>query len=281
MADLNILSASCLLRSSIEIKASYMMRSAVDFLPRIIMMLTNFATSRLPYFGSGNTSRFAAPARRMALASGALGGLGAVLRAALLAAGHARGVERAADDVIADTRQVLHAPAADHYDRVFLQVVPDPRDIRRDLEAVGEPHAGDFPESRVRLLRGGRVDADAHTPLLRTPLHRRRLRLPSYRLATVMDELIDSRHGSPSPRRATKLQRYNRDALSCQRFSGHIRAPRPAGRAPRRPAAPLHYPATATESSESPVSATGGVKDSTLSSDFTASPPGVSTSTRV
>ncbi len=41
-----------------------MICSAVDFLPQIIMMLTNFATNRLPYFGSGNTSRFAAPARR-------------------------------------------------------------------------------------------------------------------------------------------------------------------------------------------------------------------------
>src|SRR5262249_15938567 len=155
MADLNILSASCLLRSSIEIKASYMMRSAVDFLPRIIMMLTNFATSRLTYFGSGNTSRFAAPARRMALASGALGGLGAVLRAALLAAGHARGVERAADDVIADTRQVLHAPAADHYDRVLLQVVPDPLDIRRVLPAASEPSCVDFPGKRLRRLPAG------------------------------------------------------------------------------------------------------------------------------
>src|SRR5262245_453367 len=59
-----------------------------------------------------------------------------------------------------------------------------------------------------------------------------------------MDELIDSRHGSPSPRRATKLQRYNRDALSCQRFSGHIRAPRPAGQSPATacsaPALPGH-----------------------------------------
>src|SRR5215813_13095536 len=112
MADLNILSASCLLRSSIDTSASYMIRSAVDFLPRIIMMLTNFATSRLPYFGSGKTSRLAAPARRMALASGALGSLGPVLRTALLAARHARGVECAADDVIADTRQILHASAA-------------------------------------------------------------------------------------------------------------------------------------------------------------------------
>ena len=68
MAVLNIFSASCLLRSSTAVMASYMIRSAVDFLPRIIMMLTNLATSRLPYFGSGSTSRFAAPARRMAYA---------------------------------------------------------------------------------------------------------------------------------------------------------------------------------------------------------------------
>ena len=49
--------------------ASYMMRSAVDFLPRSIMMLMNFVTSRLPNFGSGSTSRLAAPARRMAYAA--------------------------------------------------------------------------------------------------------------------------------------------------------------------------------------------------------------------
>src|SRR5690349_173892 len=223
MAVLNIFSASCLLRSSTAVIASYMMRSAVDFLPRIIMMLTNFATSRLPYFGSGNTSRFAAPARLIALGRPALGGLGAVLRAALLAAGHARGVERAADDVIADARQVLHSAAADHDDRVLLQVVADPRDIRGHLEPVRQPDPRHFPESGVRLLRRRRVHANAHAALLRTPLHRGRFRLPPDRLATVMDELIDSRHSSPPPRRATKLQRYNRDALSCQTFSGHTR----------------------------------------------------------
>src|SRR6516165_8079770 len=210
MADLNILSASCLLRSSIDTRASYMIRSAVDFLPRIIMMLTNFATSRLPYFGSGNTSRFAAPALLIVLCRSALGGFGAVLRAALLAAGHARGVERAADDVIADARQVLHAAAADHDDRVLLEVVPDARDVRGHLEPVRQPDARHFPEGGVRLLRRRRVHANAHAALLRTPLHRGRLRLPPYRLATAMDELIDSRHSSPPPRRATKLQRYNR-----------------------------------------------------------------------
>src|SRR6185369_12893681 len=97
MAVLNIFSASCFDRSSTEVMASYMMRSAVDFLPRIIMMLTYFATSRLPYLGSGSTSRFAAPARLMVLAP-ALRRLGAVLRTTLLAARHPGGVERAADD---------------------------------------------------------------------------------------------------------------------------------------------------------------------------------------
>src|SRR5881628_229693 len=78
MAVLNILMPSCLDRSSMAAIASYMIRSAVDFLPRSIMMLMNFVTSRLPNFGSGSTSRLAAPVRRMA-DSGSLGRLGAVL----------------------------------------------------------------------------------------------------------------------------------------------------------------------------------------------------------
>src|SRR6266850_357090 len=172
MAVLNIFSASCLLRSSTGASASYMICSAVDFLPQIIMMLTNFATSREPYLGSGSTSRLAAPARRIRrlrpsapwrrtflggglcppsepppdrlrrqsrrsndkrAASGASGlrRLGAVLRAALLASGHPGRVERSADDVIADARQVLHAAATDHDDRVLLEVVSDAGDVRR------------------------------------------------------------------------------------------------------------------------------------------------------
>src|SRR5437660_2893199 len=210
MAVLNIFSASCLLRSSTAIMASYMIRSAVDFLPRIIMMLTNLATSRLPYFGSGSTSRRGAIARRMALCSSGLRRLGAVLRAALLAAGHAGGVERASDDVIADARQVLHAAAADHHDRVLLQVVTDTRDVRGDLLPVREPHAGHLAEGRVRLLGGRGVHADADAPLLGTRLHGGRLGLLAHRLTTVANELVNSRHRSPSPGTATKLSLYNR-----------------------------------------------------------------------
>src|SRR5262245_6828685 len=150
--------------------ASYMMRSAVLFLPPYIIMFTNFATSRLPCLGSGKISRRAAPARRT-LASAALRLLGAVLGAALLPPRHPGGVQRAPDDVIPDAGQVLHAAAADQHDRVLLQVVPDPGDVGSHLEPVGQPHPRYLPQRRVRLLRRGGVDPNAHPALLRTGLH--------------------------------------------------------------------------------------------------------------
>src|SRR6266513_1176405 len=148
-----------------------------------------------------------------------LGRLGAVLRAALLPPGHAGGVERAADDVVPDARQVLHATAADHHDRVLLEVVPDARDVGRHLHAVRQPYARHLAQGGVRLLRGGRVDADAHAPLLRARLHRGRLRLLPDRLATLANELVNCLHGSPSTGAATKPSLYNREALYCQPFS--------------------------------------------------------------
>src|SRR5216117_410898 len=195
-----------------------------------------------------------------------LGRLGAVLRATLLPPGDARGVEGPADDVVPDPGEVLDAATPDHHDRVLLEVVADARDVRGHLEAVGEPHPSDLPESRVRLLRRRRVDADTDAALLRARLHRGRLRLLPHRLATPSDQLVNGRHDSPSPETVAKPSLYNRGALTCQRCSH------------RSPS----YEAAATLPSASPVSATGGgVSESMLSSVFTASPPGVNTSTRV
>src|SRR5436305_11831194 len=89
--------------------------------------------------------------------------LRAVAAAGLLAAAHTLGVERAADDLVADAGQVLHPAAAEEHDRVLLEVVADARDVGRDLDAAAQPHAGDLAEGGVGLLRGARVDADADT----------------------------------------------------------------------------------------------------------------------
>src|SRR5215510_6667789 len=172
-----------------------MMRSAVLFLPPYIIMLTNFATSRLPCFGSGSTSRRTAPARRI-LASAPLGLLGPVLRPALLAPRDARGIERAADDVIANAGKILHAASPDQHDRVLLQIVSDPGNVRRDLEAIGQPDTRDLAERGIRLLRRRGVHTDTHAALLRAGFHGRRLGLLRRRLPPLSHELIDRRHGS-------------------------------------------------------------------------------------
>src|SRR5207245_8392579 len=85
---------------------------------------------------------------------------------ALLAVFDARGVERAADDVILDRRQVGDAATAHEHDGVLLQVVADPRDVRGDFHLIGEADSRDLPERGIRLLRGHGADDRADATLL-------------------------------------------------------------------------------------------------------------------
>src|SRR3954471_12960390 len=87
--------------------------------------------------------------------------LRAVAAAGLLAAAHALRVERATDDLVADTRQVLYTAAPHEHDRVLLQVVADAGDVGGHLDTGREPHARDLAQRRVGLLRRRRVDARA------------------------------------------------------------------------------------------------------------------------
>src|SRR6185295_7238051 len=119
------------------------MPSAVAFLPLNIRVFVNFETSLSLNLGSGRMRRFGTSLRRGMVVSG-LRALHAVLRTLAVAvhfvrrrrADRARGVERPADDVIADARQILHAAAADEDDRVLLEVVTLARDVARHFHAV-------------------------------------------------------------------------------------------------------------------------------------------------
>src|SRR3546814_16259229 len=62
-------------------------------------------------------------------------------------------IERAADDVVLHRREVLHAAATHQHHRVLLQVMADAGDVRGNLNAISQAHAGDLPKRRVRLLR--------------------------------------------------------------------------------------------------------------------------------
>src|SRR5918999_66062 len=142
--------------------------------------------------GSGVSGRrLAGPFRGILLFLLDLLALGPVARTGLPAVADALGVEGAADDLVADARQVLHPAAADEHDRVLLEVVADTRDVGGDLDAAGQPDPADLAQGRVGLLGRGRVDARADTPPLGRTLQRRRLGLLDLALAALADQLGD------------------------------------------------------------------------------------------
>src|SRR5437773_11585473 len=90
---------------------------------------------------------------------------GAVAAAGLLAVGNAEGVADAADNVIANARQIADTTATNKHDRVLLQVVAFAGNINGRFAAVGETHTGDFSQSGVRLLGRHRADDEANALL--------------------------------------------------------------------------------------------------------------------
>src|SRR3954449_4626654 len=165
-------------------------------------LLVTWVTRRERKTGSGSTARMVAAERR-GMKSLLL--LDAVLATALLAVGHAGGVQRAAHDLVAHARQILDAAATHEHDGVLLQVVALARDVGGDLHRAGDPHTGDLAQSRVRLLRRGRVDAGADAAALRggllllvalAGLQTRRGHLARLGLATLADELARCGHAA-------------------------------------------------------------------------------------
>src|SRR5687767_895168 len=123
--------------------------------------------------------------------------LRAVAAASLLAVADTLGVQRAANDLVAHAREVLHPAAAHEHHRVLLQVVADTRDVGGHLDATGEADASDLAQRGVRLLRRRRVDARADSAALGRTLQRRGLGLLDLVLAALADQLVDRGHGWP------------------------------------------------------------------------------------
>src|SRR3990170_2760138 len=181
------------------------MRSARPFLPFIISLTTKRSVVR-ESVGAYFSLRAIEMRRGMALYL--LGLLGAVQRATLLTVAHAGGIERAADDVVLDRRQVAHPPSPHEHDAVLLEVVADARDVGGEFLLVGETHARDLAKGRVRLLGRHRAHLEADATLLRgawdrlrtlaeaVPVlaHGRRLDLLEGTLAALAHELADRRH---------------------------------------------------------------------------------------
>src|SRR3954454_18716147 len=147
--------------------------------------------------------------------------LDAVHGTALLAVGHAGGVQRAAHDLVAHARQVLDAATAHEHYGVLLQVVALARDVGRDFDGAGDPHTCDLAQRRVRLLRRGRVDARADAAALRggllllvalAGLQTGRGHLARLGLATLADELARGGHAARDGSKRSGAARFRRAA---------------------------------------------------------------------
>src|SRR4051794_7544410 len=164
------------------------MLCAIERLPSSRTLFTSEVTSGELYTGSAISWRLpAGPLRGIS----ALLLLRAVAAAGLLAVADTLSVQRTPDDLVPNTRKVLHTAATHEHDRVLLQVVTDAGNVGRDLDAARQPNTGDLPKRGVRLLRRRRVDARADTAALRASLERRRLVLGPLALAPLAAQLLD------------------------------------------------------------------------------------------
>src|SRR5260370_19056322 len=120
--------------------------------------------------------------------------LRAVPASGLLAVADALSVQGAADDLVADAGKVPDPAAPHQHDGVLLQVVADTGDVGGDLDVTGQPDPRRLAQRRVRLPRGGRVDARADSAALRASLERRGLALGGLVLPTLADQLLDRGH---------------------------------------------------------------------------------------
>jgi hypothetical protein len=87
----------------------------------------------------------------------------AIPRTSLLAVLNALRIERATDDMVTHTGQILHAASADHNDRVLLQIMAFARNVGCYFHAARELHAGYLTERRIRLFWRGGIDAGTYS----------------------------------------------------------------------------------------------------------------------
>ncbi len=130
---------------------------------------------------------------------------GPVLRPSLATVIHACGIERPPNHVVPHPRKILHPTATDQHDRVFLEVVADARDIRRNLHPVRQSHTRDFPQRRIGFLGRLRINANANATFLRAVLKGRAGGFVSRRSPSSMNELAKRWHPEFSGTSACQL----------------------------------------------------------------------------
>ena len=107
---------------------------------------------------------------------------------------HTQRVERASNDVISDTRKVLHTTPANKHHGVLLQIVPYARDIGSNFHTVCQADTSDFAQGRVRLFGRRRIDTHTNPAFLRAALKCGSTRFFPNFLPSLPYQLVDCGH---------------------------------------------------------------------------------------
>jgi hypothetical protein len=85
--------------------------------------------------------------------------------AALLDTG---GIKNTTDNMITNTRKVLHTSTAEYHDGVFLEVMALTRNISGDFHTISQTDTGNLAKSGVRLLRSSSLNQETYPALKRS-----------------------------------------------------------------------------------------------------------------
>ncbi len=159
----------------------------------------NCATSRSLYLGSGRRSRLCGLFLLgiLGLSLDVFRSFGAVATTTLAAGIYPACIQGSTYHVVANPRKVLDPASPNENDGVFLEIMALSGNIGRHLDAIGQPNAGNFAQSGVRLFRCGGINSRANAPPLGTTIEGRSFSLPDSLSSTATDELIDRRQTKP------------------------------------------------------------------------------------
>lgn len=121
-----------------------------------------------------------------------------VLGSALFSIRNSVGVLSPSDYMIPYTRQVLNSSTSNKHHRVFLKVVTNAWDIRRDFISVCKTNSCDFSQSRVRFFGCSCVNPYAYATALWAVGQRGGRCLSFWPRASFSDQLVYRWH-SPLP----------------------------------------------------------------------------------
>lgn len=106
-------------------------------------------------------------------------------------------IECATDDMVSNSWQVFHPSPPNEDDGVFLEVMPDSRNIGSHFDPIGQSHTGNFSKGRIGFLGSVGIDSNTDASFLGRPYKSRSRSLAFCLTSSNSNQLINRWHLDP------------------------------------------------------------------------------------